>query len=456
MLYRFLFFFFLSFFSGSLLAQEKSMKGFDLNPLKLGAAGSSNEWWLQTEKTIESEWLQIPLDQWFDLFAVLKSQGISGGKLEQILLKNINLPDREVKAQFLFVEWLLYSEQWNKAWIQLRALDARQKLGGDRLQDLAIYLVQLSEHALANQVLEYLLKTYPQHRSLSFWQQLLLDSKEKQLKKQAQVGPQEWLALIDLHEQYRTKQSQVSAQVESMWKQAQLYLYQLHQESPAIALLEKALNAFSLENNVQAKLRLELGNAYAFQGKKYEALIQFAQVERLVNDSPLAYEAKLKTAKWYFYTGDFELAKEVLNILKDGTQRQIANDALNLLWVIEDHEAKDSIETNLKAFANIQALAEQQRWEAYDAALSRFDALPKDDPLQDDLAWAKALRLEQKGALTEAAQAYWKLYEQFPKDVYADDAFYKYLTLSGSKDAEKWAQFLQSFPTSYYQSLRSQ
>ena len=54
----------------------------------------------------------------------------------------------------------------------------------------------------------------------------------------------------------------------------------------------------------QARVYLLIGDAQFSLGQQYEALLAYAKAEKKVKDSPLAYEAKWKTSKAYFYSGD--------------------------------------------------------------------------------------------------------------------------------------------------------
>jgi tetratricopeptide (TPR) repeat protein len=229
-----------------------------------------------------------------------------------------------------------------------------------------------------------------------------------------------------------------------------LYAYQLNHLDSAILVLEKGILLADSDVSLQAQMKLELGDILTFIGKKYDALIQYAQVEKQVKDSPLAYEAKIKTAKLYFYTGDFELSKELADILKQGTQREIANDALELSLLIEDNSGIDSLETGLHAYANIRFLYDQKKWVEADLLLNQLMKENKQEGLQDDLLFLKANRARQTGDNILAKEIFWNIFKKYPDDIYGDDALFYYLSLSNPENSAPYLLFIEKYPSSLH------
>lgn len=213
---------------------------------------------------------------------------------------------------------------------------------------------------------------------------------------------------------------------------------------------QKGIELAESNINLQAQMKLELGDVYLYAGRKYDALIQYAQVEKLVKDSPIAYEAKLKTGKLYYYTGDFELAKANFDVLKQSTQKEIANDALHLSWVIEDNSGIDTLETALKSFSTVQWLYEQKKIKEADLALEQLFKSQKGQSLEDDILYLMAQRALEKKEMSLAINLFKDIYDRFDQDIYGDDALYQYLKLTGYKDKELVLQFVNKYPSSIY------
>ena len=128
----------------------------------------------------------------------------------------------------------------------------------------------------------------------------------------------------------------------------------------------------------------------------------------------MAYEAKWKTARAYFFSGDFDLAKELLDILKQGTDREIANDALNLSMFLDDHLGMDSLEKEVRQFVQIQKLQEFRKWKEADEALKIFLESTKQENLADDLLFLRAQRAYQKKELILAKSLFLESYQKYP------------------------------------------
>ena len=225
-------------------------------------------------------------------------------------------------------------------------------------------------------------------------------------------------------------------------------IYEDNLESYLINVCGK--NVDNLNPRAQARVLLLMGDAQSSMGQHYEALLSYAKAEKKVKDSPLAYEAKWRTAKAYYYAGDFELAKELLDILKQGTDREIANDALNLSMFLDDHLGIDSLEKDVRQWVQIQKLQNFQKWKAADEALDKFLNSSPQENLLDDIIYLRAQRALQKKDLSGAKSLFLACYQKFPLDIYADDALYQYLQLDQFKDEKLGFQFIQQFPSSLF------
>jgi tetratricopeptide (TPR) repeat protein len=345
----------------------------------------------------------------------------------------------------------MFNGDWEKAWYQRRALDMRFKNEqGKRVLEFASYIFQSQQWSLASQIFDYLIKSYPNSNQRPRWQQMSIAAREQVVLRNEKPQISEVRSLISAYQKLRNERGDNAISMSSYWQEAKLYAYQLKQLDSAVLVLNKGILLTQSDDNLQTQMKLELGDILTYKGKKYDALIQYAQVEKQVKDSPLAYEAKIKTAKLYFYTGDFELAKELADILKQGTQREIANDALELSLLIEDNTGIDSLEVGLKKFANIRFLYDQKRWEEGDSLLVLLTTENKQESLQDDILYLRATRARQKGDNALAKEIYWEIFKKFPEDIYGDDALFYYLTLADSTNSEPFLLFIKQYPSSLH------
>jgi len=220
------------------------------------------------------------------------------------------------------------------------------------------------------------------------------------------------------------------------------------------------------------------------KGEPWESVLLYAQVEKSLKENPLGYEAKLKNAKLSYYKGDFRLAQEHLDILKEATTREIANDAMELSLRIKENIALDSAGLALQAFAKVELMLYQnktsQALEAIkllkegrvkmskeDAFLLNitFDIKSEEDsvwvsfanyPILDDVYWLEAnLRLK-RGEFDQSLALLQKILDDYSDDILADDAFFLQAEIhdrhlaNKDKAMEIYREFLNRFPGSVY------
>ena len=381
----------------------------------------------------------------------LYEQQIPFSEIERLFIQKIQQFPDDPNLIELLVSTYIFNGDWDKAWNQRRALDMRFKNEqGKRLLEFASYIFQSQQWSLASKIFDYLIKSYPGSNQNSRWQQMSIAAREQVVLRKENPEIAEVRNLISAYQKLRNERGDNSISMSAYWQEAKLYAYQLKQLDSAVFVLNKGILLAQNDLDLQAQMKLELGDILTYKGKKYDALIQYAQVEKQVKDSPLAYEAKIKTAKLYFYTGDFELAKEFADILKQGTQREIANDALELSLLIEDNTGIDSLEVGLKNFANIRFVYDQKRWEEGDSLLVLLTTENKQESLQDDILYLRATRARQKGENVLAKEMYWEIFKKFPEDIYGDDALFYFLTLSDTANSEPFLLFIKQYPNSLH------
>jgi tetratricopeptide (TPR) repeat protein len=381
----------------------------------------------------------------------LYEQKIPFSEIERLFIQKIQQFPDDANLIELLVSTYIFNGDWEKAWNQRRALDMRFKNEqGKRLLEFATYIFQSQQWSLASKIFDYLIKSYPGSNQKSRWQQMSIAAREQVVLRKENPEIAEVRNLISAYQKLRSDRGDNAISMSSYWQEAKLYAYQLKQLDSAVLVLNKGILLAQNDLDLQAQMKLELGDILTYKGKKYDALIQYAQVEKQVKDSPLAYEAKIKTVKLYFYTGDFELAKELADILKQGTQREIANDALELSLLIEDNTGIDSLEVGLKKFANIRFMYDQKRWEEGDSLLVLLTNQNKQESLQDDILYLRATRARQKGENAIAKEMYWEIFKKFPEDIYGDDALFYYLTLAVPADSEPFLLFIKQYPSSFH------
>lgn len=254
----------------------------------------------------------------------------------------------------------------------------------------------------------------------------------------------------------------------------------LQQTDTAIYQLTKLIANPYASVYLKSKAKLDLADLYIIKEEPWESALLYAQVEKTQKENPIGYEAKLKNAKLSYYRGDFQLAQEHLDILKEATTREIANDAMELSLRIKENIAMDSAGLALKEYAKVELLLRQNRVEEASTILAQIqqgisstklsdeecieqNAQATDCRLtytnyaiKDDCYWLEHKIKLQQNRPQEALTHLQKILEEYPNDVLADDAFFtigeiyqRYLN-DPTKAMEQYQNLMVQFPGSVY------
>ncbi len=221
---------------------------------------------------------------------------------------------------------------------------------------------------------------------------------------------------------------------------------------------------------LKSKAKLDLGDIYLLKGESWESTLLYSQVEKLQKENPIGFEAKLKNAKLSYFKGNFNLAQEHLDILKEATTREIANDALDLSMRIKENLAFDSTGAALKEYAAIELLLFQnqtvpamERIERLKAGKSllrtksnKEDSLINNTAILDDVFWMEANLRIKFGEFSKALALLQEIQKAYPDDILADDAFFLEAEIferhlkAKEKAMNLYRDFLTKFPGSVY------
>ena len=201
--------------------------------------------------------------------------------------------------------------------------------------------------------------------------------------------------------------------------------FYLHQPDKAIELLDRAAKLQGISRAQQGELKVELADSHVCAGDYWTAVILYAQVAGEMRETALADEAKFKRARLAYYMGDFNWVKAQMDILKGSTSKLTANDALQLSLLIENHEAPDSLNSDLQMLARADL---DQFCNRPGEALQRLDSLKQKYPssdLNEEVLSRKAKILVQLREFTEAAGVYSDLLKRYPDGTKSDEARYR-------------------------------
>ncbi len=383
--------------------------------------------------------------------------------LEKLLYDKVQqYPDVEVYSDLLI--WVtMQQKNFYASFIQARAYDKRYKRDGEKSMEVAKVALDNEDYDNALKVYRYLIREYPSSPNYLLARLGLIRTREERVKKTFPVKTDSVRTLITDYKNFISQYPDNANALEASKNQALLYANYLDQKDSAVYILNKLIANPKASQFLKAKAKLDLGDIFMLKGEPWESTLLYSQVEKTQKENVVGYEAKLRNAKLSYYKGDFRLAQEHLDILKQATTREIANDALDLSMRIKENIAFDSIGQALKEFAQIELLLFQNK---STAALEKIENLKQgksdagmpisNQTILDDVYWLEAnLRMKQ-GEFQNAIAQLQRIIDEYGTDVLADDAYFLqgeiYERQLGDRDKamEIYRDFLTKFAGSVY------
>jgi outer membrane protein assembly factor BamD (BamD/ComL family) len=405
--------------------------------------------------------------------------------LERILYERVQKdPDMEVYSDLLI--WVnMQQKNFYGAFIQARAVDRRYKKLGERCLEVGKVALNNKDYESAEKCYQYITREYPGGPFFLQAQLGLLQAREAKVRNTYPVSPDSVRTLVLQYEDFIQQHPDNPNALEAQRNEALLYAYYLDEKTKAVELLEKLIANPRTPLQLKSKTKLDLGDIYLLKEEPWESTLLYSQVEKSLQENPVGYEAKLRNAKLSYYKGDFRLAQEHLDILKEATTREIANDALELSLRIKENIALDSTGAALRVYASIELLLYQHKT---DLALKKIDELKngsswlsaedyflsgkpanlfneRRDSIQiafanqailDDTYMLEAKLYMERGEFDKTLALLKKIQTEFANDVLADDAtfleaeIYDRQLSDKTKAKELYREFLNKFPGSVF------
>ncbi|WP_234736273.1 tetratricopeptide repeat protein [Tellurirhabdus bombi] len=374
--------------------------------------------------------------------------------LESVLYRKVQEHPSEMFFTEMLVWYLTQKKEFYKAFIQERALDKRLKLSGVRVYDLAAVAMQNKDYKNAAAMFDYVAKDYPQGQLYPFAKRGVIKAREEQVKNTYPVDKSEIRKLIVDYRRLLQEMGQNARTLEALRSTANLYAFQLDEKDTALTTLDQAIKVGQGDKNFVDRCKLDMGDIYLLKGEPWEATLLYSQVEKSQKEEQLGHDAKLRNARLHYFKGEFALAKEILDILKMATSREIANDANSLSLLIMDNTGLDSSETAMQEYAAVELMLFQNKVDEAAAALSKLYEKYRSHSIADNILWLRANTLLKQSQIDEALQDLQKITADYSTDVLGDDALFLTAKIyeENKKDKEKamelYAQLLQKYPGS--------
>jgi tetratricopeptide (TPR) repeat protein len=376
--------------------------------------------------------------------------------LEKVLYSKVQRFPNEQYYTDMLIWHLIQQKEFYKAFIQTRALDRRLKQDGQKVFELAQITLINKDFRNATQMYEYVMKEYPQGQFYPYARRNVIFCKEEVIKTTYPVNLTDIRGLIKSYQGLFADLGQNVKTMEALRNTAQLYAFYLNERDTATLILETAIKIAGSDNIFRDKCKLDLGDIYVLKNEPWEATLVYSQVEKSQKEDQLGQDAKLRNAKLHYYNGEFDLSKEVLDILKKATTREIANDAMQLSLLIQDNIGLDTSEVAMKEYAAIDLLLFQNKNTEAIAALDKAFEKYKTHGLADEILWLRANTNMKINEPNKALNDLELLRKNYNFDILADDAVFLEAKIYDEKLDQKdkamelYREILQKFPGSIY------
>lgn len=319
----------------------------------------------------------------------------------------------------------IQQKKFSSAFRHVVAIDKRQRGDGQQVFDLARICMKNREYAIAERCYENLIE---RGQAGNFYLPARMGMLESSYQKTMAIPDPSDEALQSLVASYNGFLDEFGKNwktAESIKELADIYIFQIHDMNAGIALLKELVTMPRVRRALSANYKLALADAHVIEGDVWEATLLYGQVDKEFKEDPLGQEAKFRNARLSYFRGDFEWAKDQLDVLKTATSQLISNNAIELALLIQDNTGLDSTTDALEEYANAQLLFFQNK---LDACLEALNLIPFKYPnhsLEDEIYMTKARVMVRKKDFIKAETFYLSVIDLFPEDILADNALYE-------------------------------
>lgn len=375
---------------------------------------------------------------------------------ESMLYEKVQKHPDNMNYSDLLIWVNLQQKNFYGAFIQARAIQKRLKTGGSKLIEIGVISIDNEDYKTAIRIFEYVAAEFKHGTDYFVASRYIIKAREELVKHTYPVEREDILKLVNDYQNLVEEIGLNNTSLEALNSKALLHAFYLDQEDSAISILKKIIEIPRVSPKLRAQSKLSLGDIYLLTGEPWEATLLYSQVEKEHKDEPLGYEAKLKNAKLSYYKGEFGLAQGHLDVLKQATTREIANDAMDMSLLIKNNSVLDTSDHALKQYADAELMLFQNKKER---SLERLESLLKEfkgHSLTDEILFLQANILLELGEYTQAVDKLSQVVESWNHDILADDAFFlrariyeEYLD-DKDKAKEHYREFLTKYPGSLF------
>jgi len=371
------------------------------------------------------------------------SKFVSLNDLDTLKIKLVqNIQDNPDKIGFIdLLSWVyLRLDKYEKARRQIIAIDRRFNENGSRVYQFASDSYKAKKYSTSAKSYQYIIKK--KKRNSPYF----MNSVKKYLEITSEILVRDTSTTIndyvEIENQYNDfiDQFGIGNQTATLIIElAKLQALNLHKVDKGIKTLNELIKRNYLDNRFRSRAKIVLADLYLLKNEIWESSLLYSQVDKDFKEGELGELARFKNAKLYYYSGDFEWAQIIFDILKPATSRMISNDAIENSVFITETMGEDSIVEPLQMYAKAELLIYQNK---YDKAISSLDSInflfPKNN-LEDDIWYLKANIFKDIKKYQLSKKMYEQVLDKYPEELKADNSLFELAMLYEYqfKDLEK-------------------
>lgn len=393
--------------------------------------------------------------------------------LKSILQRNTQKEPNNNCYMYLLYWMYLVHKDYDDALILAKSMDKRYKEDGERVYKLALAMEDSRDFNSAIEALQYVVNKGEKYNYYTSAKFEILNVKYRKVTSTYPVRMVEVMSLESEFAKLINEYGLHSGTSDWIRKYAHLLAFYVNKPEPAMAILNEAMIAAGRDAREKALYKIDLADIQLYTGDVWEATLNYSQVEKDLPNDTIGHLAKYKNAKLSFYIGEFDWAKNQLDVLSAATSKLIANDALYFSLIISDNEEEEDDDnedtTEVSLFSTPRLSNQPLRYFAKadflmfqnkdDEAMKMLDSVILVSPLDklvDDVYYQKAKLLIKKNDYLGAEALYQKILSNYPYEVLADDAayslaeLYEYYLKDNQKAMDSYQKLMMDYPNSVY------
>lgn len=331
--------------------------------------------------------------------------------------------DAPIQIQELLAWVFVHERDFENAFRQEKAIDARQKGDGQRVFELARLAQGEKAYKAAIQGYDYIVDNKGLNSTFYFEsKQRALECKTILLTEGYQYSTGEIDSLLQEYNSFLKDAGKNRYTAKIMIQMAEIEAFYNKNPSGAMQILNDVIILPGANRSVVAEAKLRLGDMYLIENEIWESTLLYSQVDKEFKEDELGQEARFRNALLSYYKGDFEWAQTQFGVLKNATSRPIANNAIDRSVFIMDNLGLDTTPEPLRLYSQAEFAVFQNNFPLAFAKLDSLLDIYPDHALDDDVLFLKG-EIEYKQQHFEKAAAYYEqVYTKYPDDIRADNA----------------------------------